>query len=475
MAALIVTPDLSAHDPAERIYDRTVVVRLTPRAVVVDYTLEVNSFTAYSDAANFLPKSELRTITEPEPVYRAFLNGTAKEVRGTVVARLDGQALDLNFTTKPRYRLVDEARQAVGEPPGQKHVHMRCEFHLEAPWQPAADAEHKFTFREANYDQEKGSIRLSLVADDGVKLSNVVQPDEALLKRPLLELEPRDEERLRNVSATLKVTGQAKSESPTEPEAEEEQAPRGPHSLQELLFRSQTGLWMLLGLAALFGAAHALTPGHGKTLVAAYLVGQRGTVWHAILLGLVTTLTHTGVILIIAWILYSRASEISLAQMESVLGFIGGLMILGLGFWLLQRRLAGKADHFHIGGGHHHHHHHHDHPHSDEPLSLWGLVTLGISGGIVPCGEALALFILAIQWQRLDLALPLLLAFSAGLASVLVAIGIGVVYARRLAIARFGESPRLRQIARLLPILSSLTLTVLGLWLCYHSVHGSPE
>src|SRR5262245_15421897 len=116
LAALIAAPALFAHDPAEKTYDRTVVVRLPPRAVVVDYTLEVNSYTAYSDAANFLPKAELRTITEPEPVYRAFLKGTAQEVRGTLLARLDGKALDFTCTQQ-RYKLVDEARQAVGEPP----------------------------------------------------------------------------------------------------------------------------------------------------------------------------------------------------------------------------------------------------------------------------------------------------------------------------------------------------------------------
>ena len=63
---------------------------------------------------------------------------------------------------------------------------------------------------------------------------------------------------------------------------------------------SDYSFWLKLLLATLFGAAHALTPGHGKTLVAAYLIGQRGTVWHAVVLGIVTTVTHTGAVLLLA-------------------------------------------------------------------------------------------------------------------------------------------------------------------------------
>src|SRR5207302_6938015 len=75
---------------------------------------------------------------------------------------------------------------------------------------------------------------------------------------------------------------------------------RGLPSLYELFRDTQYGFWALLCMSAAFGAVHALTPGHGKTLVAAYLVGERGTIAHALLLGLVTTLTHTGVVIAIA-------------------------------------------------------------------------------------------------------------------------------------------------------------------------------
>jgi ABC-type nickel/cobalt efflux system permease component RcnA len=141
---------------------------------------------------------------------------------------------------------------------------------------------------------------------------------------------------------------------------------------------------------------------------------------------------------------------------------------MALGFWLLTRRLAGKADHFHLPGTGHHHHHHHP---EDRPLNLKGLIILGINGGLVPCGEAIALFLLAVRWERLDLAFPLLLAFSLGLAVVLVGVGLSVVYAQRFA-ARQMRSVWAEQVGRLLPLLSAVLITVVGLWLCYDSVHS---
>jgi nickel/cobalt exporter len=248
----------------------------------------------------------------------------------------------------------------------------------------------------------------------------------------------------------------------------------------------------MLVLSAFFGAAHALTPGHGKTLVAAYLVGERGTTAHALVLGLVTTLTHTGVVLVLALVLrlcfpQGMADDVR-RNLHQSLELLGGLLIAGLGCWLLLRRLAGQADHVHLRGaghhhhhgGHHHHHHHHDHPHSHgahdhhhEPgrVGWWGLVTLGVSGGIVPCWDAVALLLAAVAMNLFWWALPMLLAFSAGLAGVLILIGLMVVHTRALVGSRL-ENGRLMQA---LPLLSALVVTGLGLWLCYSSLHaGTP-
>src|SRR5204862_5021350 len=108
-------------------------------------------------------------------------------------------------------------------------------------------------------------------------------------------------------------------------------------SLLRLFLHTDHGFWLTMLLALAFGAAHALTPGHGKTLVAAYLVGEHGTVWHAVVLGLVTTLTHTGMVLILAVALRlffpQGMSESARRDLHMTLGLAGGLIIAGLGFW----------------------------------------------------------------------------------------------------------------------------------------------
>jgi ABC-type nickel/cobalt efflux system permease component RcnA len=461
VAVLLVPSALPAHPLYQSFYDRTVTVRVTERAVVVDYVLEVDSTTVYLDMRHLVSREEMAAINRQEDVFRIYHEKTAPLLLANLDVQLDGKPLTLRCTAQ-RWNLKDQ--------------HPAFEFRLECGYQLSAGSRHRLVVREQNFAEEKGAVRMSLAAD-GVTLHERTQPDKALLARAAIDLRPGDEDRLRTVAATFEVAGQAAPPGPDEPAAtaaSDTQAPA--RSLQDLLFQSDLGLWLLLGLAALLGGAHALTPGHGKTLVAAYLVGQRGTVWHAVLLGLVTAITHTGAVLLVAAFLPHLFPGASPASVHAVLAFVGGLLIAGLGFWLLMRRLSGQADHVHLFGGHHEHHHQHGHTHHhhppDQPVTLWGLVTLGIAGGIVPCGEAVVLLTLAVQWQRLDLALPLLLAFSAGLAAVLVGVGVGVVWARRWSIDRWGESPRVQRITRALPVVSAVVITVLGVWLMYQAVQG---
>jgi ABC-type nickel/cobalt efflux system permease component RcnA len=100
-----------------------------------------------------------------------------------------------------------------------------------------------------------------------------------------------------------------------------------------------------------------------------------------------------------------------------------------------------------------------------------GLVVLGISGGIVPCWDAIFLLGLAVMRGQLAMALPLVLAFSAGLAGVLVATGILVVSAKQI-VARWESNGPLRRLVRALPLLSAVLVTGLGLWACYEGLHA---
>jgi ABC-type nickel/cobalt efflux system permease component RcnA len=262
-----------------------------------------------------------------------------------------------------------------------------------------------------------------------------------------------------------------------------------PNVLMNLLFDSREGLTLMLVVSALAGAAHALTPGHGKSMVAAYLVGQRGTYWQAVLLGIVVTLTHTSAVIAIAILL--RLLPIDPNQALALQGLIGGSVIAALGLWLLIRRLQGRADHFHLGGHQHHHGHGHTHPHTHDHgdmehthdaggaivltkpkrTGVWEVIMLGIGGGLLPCADAVALLFFAISSGKAPLALPLLLAFSAGLATVLVILGLAVVGAKRVAQLTTPSTGWLETLVRPLPILSAAFVTLVGLWLCYGALN----
>jgi nickel/cobalt exporter len=252
------------------------------------------------------------------------------------------------------------------------------------------------------------------------------------------------------------------------------------------------GVVMLaLVIAAGLGAFHALEPGHGKTMVAAYLVGARGTAWHALLLGLIVTASHTAGVYLLGGVTLYASRYVVPERIYPWLGVVSGLMIAGLGIVLFLRRYAGGYKHGHDHGhghghspdhshgqdhahdqdhghdhahehGQHHGHalHHHDHDHALGRVSLKQLFVLGVTGGIVPCPAALVVLLSALSLGRVGLGLVLIVAFSLGLAAVLIATGILVVYARQLMACVQAEG---RLITRWLPLTSAAVIIVVGL------------
>ena len=254
------------------------------------------------------------------------------------------------------------------------------------------------------------------------------------------------------------------------------------------------------------GAMHALEPGHGKTVVAAYLIGSRGRKIDAALLGLVVTFTHTFSIILLAIALKLTSNRITLTE-ESLHGYLGtvaGLIIFIIGIWMLAQRIRGRepfhfhshnhdASHAHIHPHHHSHdkdhdhdelktlvspdsHHNHDHQHGHESehvhthgekrASYWQLCLLGISGGIVPCPAALAILLASIGGGRLAEGLTYILLFSLGLASALITIGIAVVGTGKLA-SRFLDA---KKFARKISIVSAAVITLIGVGTIFSSI-----
>jgi ABC-type nickel/cobalt efflux system permease component RcnA len=233
------------------------------------------------------------------------------------------------------------------------------------------------------------------------------------------------------------------------------------------------GPWVVftsLLLAMALGAMHALTPGHGKTIVGAYLVGSRGTTWHAVLLGLIVTATHTLGVYALGLLALTAQRWFVPERLFPWLSAISGAIVVAIGASLTSARMkVALAGHEH---GHDHHHHEHDHGHDHDhghghshlpppgaPVNLRNLVGLGVSGGLLPCPSALVVMLGAIALGRVVFGLVLIVAFSVGLAAVLTAIGVALVRARGL----FDRLPLDGRVARFMPVASALVISVAGL------------
>src|SRR4051812_40868673 len=193
-----------------------------------------------------------------------------------------------------------------------------------------------------------------------------------------------------------------------------------------------------LAAALFWGAAHALSPGHGKTIITAYLVGQRGTPRHAALLGLIVTITHTIGVFGLGLVTLALSQFIVPDRLYPWLNLVSGLLVVGIGASVLRARWR------------HSRHHHHRHHHGEEGTSFRSLFAVGVSGGLLPCPSALVVLLAAISLHRVAFGLLLILAFSAGLALTITGIGLAAVLART-AFRRVSFEGRL---VRLLPAAS---------------------
>ena len=270
-------------------------------------------------------------------------------------------------------------------------------------------------------------------------------------------------------------------------------------------------LLLALGISFVWGAMHAMTPGHGKTIVGAYLVGSRGSLKHALYLGLTTTITHTLGVFALGLVTLFAAQYILPETLFPWMSLFSGLLVVGIGIQLFRSRFRSSGfrlwlprprmraagapasltlqathaqgeihthqfvlnsahEHTHVHGHthSHDHDHHHGHSHADHshlppgadgsPVTWRSLLALGVSGGLIPCPSALVVMLGAIALNRIGFGLILVLAFSVGLAGALTAIGMMFIYAGRL----FERFPSQGRVLRLLPVLSALFVSAIG-------------
>ena len=257
-------------------------------------------------------------------------------------------------------------------------------------------------------------------------------------------------------------------------------------------------LLLSLLIAFAFGAQHALGPGHGKTMVAAYLVGSKGTPKHAIALGLTVTATHTSTVYLLGLVTLVAAAWITPETVYLWMGVAAGVMVMGFGIVLVIQRLLsmrrprietgehrhgifGKA-HSHAPAAHEEHAHvhehaHDEHPHPHEPETTgavtWrSLLSLGVLGGLLPCPSAVVVMVAAISQGQVLLGMLLIVAFSLGLAGVLMALGVSLVLGRKIPARqrRIFQHPLVARAVTAMPVISAVIVTVVGLGLTYQAM-----
>ncbi|MGQ0540462.1 MAG: nickel/cobalt transporter [Blastocatellia bacterium] len=252
------------------------------------------------------------------------------------------------------------------------------------------------------------------------------------------------------------------------------------------------GLLLAFGL----GALHAMSPGHGKAVVGAYLVGSKGTPKHAAFLGLTVTITHTLGVFALGLLTLFAANFILPETIMPFLSFFSGLIVLYIGLTMFKTRLLSalgnpRNEHHHHHGAHshshgdnshshedHHHHHEHDnfththdghtHTHLPPEKVTWkNLLALGVSGGLLPCPSALVLMLSAISLGRVGYGLILTVAFSLGLAATLTVVGLAFLYVGKLF---NGTKISRNPLVISLPVISAFVIACLGAMICYTAI-----
>ncbi len=409
--------------------------------------------------------------------------------------------LRLTINEQPLTLTLDQSK--ITFPAGQAElptVRMTMQFIAALP---AGEEAVTLDYRDGNFPKQLGWQEIVVQPRDGVNLLESSAPSESisnelrtypddLLQEPLAESRARV--RFVPVASGVSAAGGDVEANPLSLESAALGAAAVSDPFTELINLPELGLGtVLVALLAAFGwgAAHALSPGHGKTLVGAYLVGSRGTMQHALFLGATTTLTHTAGVFTLGFITLFASQFILPETLYPWLSLLSGLLVVVIGLsmtWTWARGRGAVQEHNHEHGGEHgdehggqhggetgyHRHglgpaHSHAVPgQGNAPITWRGLLALGVSGGLLPCPSALVVMLGAIALGRIGFGLLLIVAFSLGLAGVLTGIGIALVHAGKL----FERVPASGRLLRWMPVASAVFITVVGAGIALRAALG---
>ena len=485
--ASLVAPPLSlAHPLGNLSISHYAGLRLTREGIELHYVLDM------AEVPTFLEIQETGLVPQVDhPSLRGYLDRRTVALQEGLLLEVNGQRLPLQGVNSE-----------VVFPPGAGALPtLRLGIVYRAPVEaPCVDAPCHLHYRDNNFPGRLGWQEVIAVATPGITIiqhsvpasdrSRALTAYPADLSSPPQVLEAEVHFRrdrlvpgVATAGATPDTSGQALLTG---------SAPATPRSAFTALVTTphlSLGMVCLAFVIAIgLGALHALEPGHGKTVVAAYLVGARGTPRHALLLGLIVTATHTAGVYLLGIVTLSLSHYIVPERLYPWLGVLSGVLITGLGCGLFLRRYTGAPPahthtHSHAHSRGHSHTHSHTqgaaHPHGSmrhaepsthvvpqhqpgvgETISRRALLALGVTSGIVPCPAALVVLLSAIALHRVGFGLLLIVAFSVGLAGVLIMLGLVMVSARHV-LARFQGEGRL--LTRWLPLTSAAVMTVFGM------------
>ena len=449
----------AAHPLGNATANRAVSVTILPAELRITYVLDLAEIPAYAALLDMDLDTDGRQSETEQARWAA------------VECDLAAAALEVTVDDLP---VPVEARDnpQLTFPPGVGGLQtLRLECQLGAPLTPTAEVQ-TLSVTDAADDGRRGWREMTIVAGEGVVLSTsdvpAVSPSNLLAAYPDDLLQSPVDVRVAHALFRPDTSGPDAATSGAAGAATAPAATAAGDPLADLLAGTDTPTaWLLaLGLATALGAGHALSPGHGKALIAAYLVGSRGTLRRAGALGLAVAVSHTVGVFLLGAIVLSASELLVPDRVVAWLSMGSGVLVILLGM-ATARRALGRRSQAH--GHDHDHDHDHDHAvpglhagHGHPPLRE--VVTLGLAGGLVPSTSALIVLLVAVTTGRVIEGMALIGAFGLGMAVVLAGLA-GVMSLARNGLADSSPltaKPNLRRLANAVPLASAAVITVAG-------------
>ena len=410
-----------------------------------------------------------------EAETRAYLTDAVPALVSSLELRVDGRRVELR----------PEAPARLSFPAGQAGLFtLRIELDLvgDLPADATVDGVADGTFRDRGDADRSGWHEVVVVAGGGTTISDASvgsrSASDELRAYPADGLDDPMDVREASFRARLDPDGAAaEAASPTSPST----PAAGGDPISGLLAAANGGpvaALLALLVSVGLGAAHAASPGHGKTLMAAYLIGSRGTSSQAVALALTVAVTHTVGVFVLGLVVLGASDVLLPEGVVDWLSLAAGLIVLAMGVRLMVRLLRphGAHGHAHDHGHEHPHPHadgpnHHEHPHdhhagASERLTGRSVALIGLAGGMVPSTSALIVLLVGVSQGKLVLGIALVAAFGIGMALVLGGLGLLVVIGRRLfddGRGSVGSHPLAGRIAGAVPAVSALTVLAIGI------------